>query len=162
MQVVLEPKRLLGTLFDSPRRAAYAALFPWTKLSKASDGAIDVAVDAPELVARADELVGALVAGAAQQSLSASVFKFFGVTTVKKAVLAVPTHWSAARRQALLDASELAGVAATLVDELGAAAIDFAALQLVGSLSLCLFEFFLFCFNFRLPISTFVALLLCH
>ena len=98
-QIVFDPKRLLGTKFDSSRRKTFEHMYPWTKLSAASDGAIEASLDSPEKLARPEELVGALAGDVRQMSLGASVFKFFGVDSVKRAVLTVPAHFSAQRRQ---------------------------------------------------------------
>lgn len=132
-------------------------MYPWTKLSAASDGAIEASIDSPEKLARPEELVGALAGDVRQMSLSASVFKFFGVNAVKRAVLTVPAHFSAQRRQvivsdfrfrfrfflmtklvlplntkkALINAFTFGGLNVDqVIDELGAAAIDFAASHL--------------------------------
>lgn len=96
---MFDAKRLLGTKYDSTRRKHYEQMYPWTKLSASSDGAIEAAVDSPEKLARPEELVGALAGDVRHMSLSASVFKFFGVHEVKRAVLTAPAHFSAQRRQ---------------------------------------------------------------
>jgi molecular chaperone DnaK (HSP70) len=124
--VVLETKRLVGT----KRSASYEALFPWTKLSTASDGAAEVEIDAPEKLARGEELLAAALGEVRQTALSTSVFKFFGVNIVDRAVITVPSHFSASRRAAVTTAATLAGLRVDLVDELGAAAIDFAVSHL--------------------------------
>lgn len=64
-------------------------------------------------------------------ALNTATFRSSNVQQVQHAVLTTPAYFSAWRRQALKDAFELGGLSVSeVIDELGAAAIDYAALHL--------------------------------
>lgn len=129
--VFRDPKRLLGLAFDSSAVTAFAGLFPALAVKRASAGSAAVVQLDREVFP--DEAVASLASYLASATdVNVLMRPVGGLHGAKpRAVLVAPTYFSAARRNALKRAFELGGVdVLQVVDELGAAAIDFGAMHL--------------------------------
>lgn len=135
-QVVRDPKRLLGFAADSPALDSYARLFPAISLAPAHKSGSPPVVFKLDNGARhvfPDEAIASLASYLASATDANVLMRPVGGLHGAKprAVLVAPSYFSNARRAALKQAFELGGIhVLDVVDELGAAAIDFGAMHL--------------------------------
>jgi hypothetical protein len=136
--VLRDPKRLLGLTIDSPALKSFAALFPALSLGAArgagrQDAPVVVKLDAGVREVFPDEAIASLASYLASATDANVLLRPVGGLHGAKprAVLVAPTYFSASRRAALKQAFQLGGIdVLDVVDELGAAAVDFGAMHL--------------------------------
>merc|ERR1712137_637325 len=116
-------RRLLGTTLSDPQVVALVAdeYFPYTLRQNATRGGTIALQHGQDTMFHAEELVAMVFAHARQ------ITDTFAEAQVKDWVLTVPTFFSQAQRQALLDAAEISGVRVlSLINENTAAALQLA------------------------------------
>uniref|UniRef100_A0AAV1V1S3 Uncharacterized protein n=1 Tax=Peronospora matthiolae TaxID=2874970 RepID=A0AAV1V1S3_9STRA len=116
-------RRLLGTKLSDPQVVSLLTdeHFPYELVSNATRGGAIALKHATDATFHAEELVAMVLTHARQ------ITNTFAEVPVKDYVLTVPTFFSQAQRQALLDAAEIAGVRVlSLVNDNTAAALQLA------------------------------------